>query len=91
MPHTDHGVVGEDSDINQGRIDPLGGRGQYQHPAPHADSQGVVGRDNILQGAKIAPMEGGFKQAGCENQGLDDETIDGARIRPVGSVREEKS
>ena len=27
VPHTDHGVVGEDSDINQGRIDPLGGRG----------------------------------------------------------------
>ncbi|OCL12801.1 hypothetical protein AOQ84DRAFT_311557 [Glonium stellatum] len=89
VPQTDHSVVGDDSDINQARIDPLGGRGQYQHPAPHANSQGVVGRDNVLQGAKIAPMEGEYQKADRESQGLDDEAVDGARINPMGSVREE--
>ena len=64
--------------------------GQYQHTAPHADSQGVVGRDETVQGAKIEPLEGGLaNQTAIKSSGLDDEAVDSARVAPMGSVREE--
>ncbi|OAP61267.1 hypothetical protein AYL99_03468 [Fonsecaea erecta] len=91
-PHdqSSRGATGTDRSIDHSRIDPLGGAGQYQHTAPHADSQGAVGRDETIQGAKIEPLEGKGQQAATtKSQGLDDETVDTARIDPVGSVREE--
>ena len=62
--------------------------GQYQHIDAHADSQGVVGRDGAIAGAKIDPLAGA-KQAATTAQGLDDESVDSSRIQPLGTVREE--
>ena len=56
---------------------------------PHADSQGVVGREDVIQSAKIAPFDHKVKQSTQHTQGLDDESVDAARIRPLGEVREE--
>lgn len=56
---------------------------------PHANSQGVIGREDIVQGAKIAPLDGEVKRTTEHGQGLDDETVDASRIRPLGEVREE--
>lgn len=55
---------------------------------PHANSQGVVGRDDVIAGAKIEPLAS-HKMAGVPDQGLDDESVDAARIAPMGEVREE--
>jgi hypothetical protein len=55
----------------------------------HADSQGVVGREEVLQGSKIAPLDGGLRQATQHTQGLDDEAVDAARLKPLGGVRED--
>ncbi|KAJ9621988.1 hypothetical protein H2203_006869 [Taxawa tesnikishii (nom. ined.)] len=85
------GAAGTDRSIDQTRIDPIGGAGQFQHPAPHADSQGVVGRDEAIQGAKIEPLEGNPTKGTAKSTGLDDEQIDSARIQPGGEVREELS
>ena len=68
---------------------PLLQQGQYQHTAPHADSHGVVGTDEVIQGAKLEPLEGQGHQATQKSEGVDDESVDTARIEPVGSVREE--
>lgn len=65
------------------------GLGQYQHPAPHADSQGVVGRDEAIQGAKIDPLSGKENVSTTKSTGLDDEQVDASRINPMGEVREE--
>jgi hypothetical protein len=65
--------------------------GQYQHTLPHADSHGSVGRDETIQGSKIAPFDGKFKTAATTTGGLDDETVDASRIDPLGEVREEMS
>ncbi|OQV05142.1 hypothetical protein CLAIMM_09928 [Cladophialophora immunda] len=103
-PHdqSSRGAAGTDRSIDQSRIAPMGGAardaraGQYQHTAPHADSQGSVGRDETIQGAKIEPLAGKGHadvdaHAGTkEDAGLDDETVDAARIDPLGSVREEQ-
>jgi hypothetical protein len=56
---------------------------------PHANSQGVVGYEDVIQSSKIAPMDGSEKRATQHTHGLDDETIDASRIRPLGEVREE--
>ncbi|KIX96809.1 uncharacterized protein Z520_07529 [Fonsecaea multimorphosa CBS 102226] len=92
QPHdqSSRGAAGTDRSIDQSRIDPLGGAGQYQHTAPHADSQGAVGRDATIQGTKLEPLQGGKGSSSDKNPGLDDEVVDGARINPVGSVREEQ-
>lgn len=63
--------------------------GQYQHPEPHADSQGVVGRDEAIAGTKIDPLVSEFKEPQKKMPGLDDETVDVSRIEPMGEVREE--
>ena len=65
--------------------------GQYQHPEPHADSQGSVGREEVIQGAKIDPLAGGPDLEGGERakSGLDDENVDASRISPLGEVREQ--
>ncbi|EKG13187.1 hypothetical protein MPH_09659 [Macrophomina phaseolina MS6] len=91
IPHdeSDRGVAGTNRAIDQARIDPIGGHGQYQHPAPHADSQGVVGRDGAFAGAKIEPLEGKQGATVGKSPGLDDEAVDGARINPLGEVREQ--
>ncbi|KAB2574545.1 hypothetical protein DIS24_g113 [Lasiodiplodia hormozganensis] len=86
---TDRGAVGTNHSIDRARIDPLGGHGQYQHPAPHANSQGVVGRDDVLAGAKVAPLEGKHGETIAKTAGLDDEAVDAARIAPMGEVREQ--
>ncbi len=62
--------------------------GQGQHTAPHADSQGVIGRDNTIQGAKLEPLKSSTSSETSAAQGLDDEAVDAARIDPMGSVRE---
>ncbi|KAL9110841.1 MAG: hypothetical protein Q9227_004641 [Pyrenula ochraceoflavens] len=100
------GAAGTDRNIDQTRIDPLGGKarlhdpslaGQYQHTAPHADSSGVIGREEEVSGSKIEPLspeEGSGKQSGereRRSSGLDDETVDRGRIDPMGSQREEVS
>jgi hypothetical protein len=57
---------------------------------PHADSQGVVGRDDVVEGAKIDPLSG--KEPGAKRstaKGLDDENVDASRVQPMGEVREE--
>ena len=66
-------MTGPDRNIDQTRIDPIGGAGeslmcplcsssrlvgQYQHTAPHADSQGVIGTDETLGAARIRPLGG---------------------------------
>ncbi|EXJ72408.1 uncharacterized protein A1O5_04912 [Cladophialophora psammophila CBS 110553] len=83
-------ATGTNRSIDQSRIDPLSGAGQYQHTAPHADSQGSVERAETIQGSKIKPPEGKGNQGTRKNAGLDDETVDMARINSVGSVREEQ-
>jgi len=80
--------VGTDSTIDGARIDPLGGHGQHLHTAPHADSQGSIGRDQVVQGSKIDPLVPNLKTANDQPQGLDDEVVDGTRISPLGAVRE---
>ncbi|KAF2093532.1 hypothetical protein NA57DRAFT_61238 [Rhizodiscina lignyota] len=92
---SDRGSAGTNTNIDEARIDPLGGRvscnaGQYQHPEAHADSQGVVGREDVIQGAKIDPLEQapGMKSAPVKG-GLDDENVDASRINPMGEVREQ--
>ncbi|KKY25819.1 hypothetical protein UCDDS831_g01912 [Diplodia seriata] len=87
---SDRGAAGTNHSIDQTRIDPLGGHGQYQHPAPHANSQGVVGRDDAFAGAKLAPLEGDkYGHTIAKSSGLDDEAVDGSRIKPLGEVREQ--
>ncbi|KAK5122886.1 hypothetical protein LTR85_003451 [Meristemomyces frigidus] len=84
------GVAGTDRSIDQSRLEPLeGNRGQFQHPASHADTQGVVGRDETVQGAKIEPLGGQVGEGTRKSEGLDDEVVDGARVAPLGEVREE--
>jgi hypothetical protein len=63
--------------------------GQYQHPEPHTDTQGVVGRDEVIAGTKIDPLVGEFKEAQKKMPGLDDEIVDTSRIEPMGEVREQ--
>ncbi|MCJ1388686.1 hypothetical protein MMC18_001535 [Xylographa bjoerkii] len=63
--------------------------GQYQHTAPHADSHGVVGTDETIQGSKLEPLERQGHEATEKSGGINDESVDTARIEPVGSVREE--
>ena len=63
--------------------------GQYQHTAPHADTQGVVGRDEAVQGAKIEPLSGKEYETQLKGEGLDDEHVDASRVAPLGEVREE--
>ncbi|KAJ9634925.1 hypothetical protein H2199_008789 [Coniosporium tulheliwenetii] len=88
---SEHGVAGYNEDIDLARIAPLGGKGKYQHPMPHADTQGVTGRDEVLEGAKIPPMDAMMhKVAGHpKSEGIDDEEVDAARAAPLGKVREE--
>ena len=63
--------------------------GQYQHTASHADSQGVVGRDETVQGSKIEPLTGKENETQRKGEGLDDENVDASRVAPLGEVREE--
>ncbi|KAL9077879.1 MAG: hypothetical protein Q9157_003210 [Trypethelium eluteriae] len=85
------GAAGSDRNIDQARIDPVGGAGQYRHPEPRANNQGVVGRDEAIQGTKIDPLEGKANVSQTKAPSLDDEQVDGARINPLGEVREERS
>jgi hypothetical protein len=62
--------------------------GQGQHTAAHANSQGVIGRENALQGAKLEPLDSNVDPGNPVTQGLDDEAVDSARIDPMGTVRE---
>lgn len=62
--------------------------GQHQHTAPHADSQGVVGTTENIGKAKIQPLDGGLREAQNPRTGIDDESVDAARINPLGNVRE---
>ncbi|KAI1780166.1 hypothetical protein F4818DRAFT_402025 [Hypoxylon cercidicola] len=84
---TDRGSAGSNRTVDQTRIDPLGGKGQRQHTAPHADSQGVVGTAENIGKSKIAPLEGA-KEAQIPRTGLDDEQVDASRINPLGRVKE---
>jgi hypothetical protein len=85
-------VAGTGRNLNQSRFEPTeGNRGQYKHPAATANSQGVVGRDETVQGAKIDPLGGQGNESTRENPVLDDEQVSGARIEPGGAVREEFS
>lgn len=61
----------------------------HHEQMPHANSQGVVGRVDIIQSTKIAPLDGGMRQQTLHTQGLDDEAVDAARVQPMGSVRED--
>lgn len=93
------GLILWEDEVSQSQFSPLfscsrvngNSIGQYQHPEPHADSQGVVGRDETIAGAKIDPLAGKNKQAETELPGLDDENVDSSRIPPMGEVREEMS
>ncbi|OTA85628.1 hypothetical protein M434DRAFT_36060 [Hypoxylon sp. CO27-5] len=84
----DRGSAGSDRTIDQSRINPLGGKGQQQHTAPHANNQGVVGTDENIGKTKIQPLEGSAKEPQPPKTGLDDEAVDAARINPLGEVRE---
>ncbi|KAI0147906.1 hypothetical protein F4776DRAFT_287957 [Hypoxylon sp. NC0597] len=84
----DRGSAGSDRTIDQSRIKPLGEKGQQQHTAPHADSQGVVGTDENIGKTKIQPLESGVNESQPPRTGLDDEAVDAARINPLGEVRE---
>ena len=66
--------------------------GQYQHTAPHADSQGSVGRDDTIAGSKITPLEReqGSHTPQLKNPGLNDELVDSARSNPAGGVGEQQ-
>ena len=66
--------------------------GQYQHPAPHADS-GVIGSDVNIDKAKIEPLQeqGGAGKGHAKSAGLGDEEVDAARVQPLGAVREQMS
>ncbi|KAF2404664.1 hypothetical protein EJ06DRAFT_215195 [Trichodelitschia bisporula] len=90
VPHAPFGSgsTGYDYDIDESRIEPLGGHGQYQHPLPHADSQGVVGRDRVIATSKIEPFDH-KGPAGNMTYGVDQEMVDKARIEPLSEVREQ--
>ncbi|KAI6796221.1 hypothetical protein KC361_g4571 [Hortaea werneckii] len=90
------GATGSDRNIDQTRLDPTAGnRGQYQHPEPHAESGGSVGRDETIQAAKVDPLVSQAQSgetastATRKNPGLDDEVVDAGRVAPMGEVREE--
>ncbi|KAL9089833.1 MAG: hypothetical protein Q9159_002303 [Coniocarpon cinnabarinum] len=89
----ERGPVPNDENIDKARINPEGGAGHFKHPAPHADNSGVIGHDKDIQEAKIEPMasqDHSVKTADPNDRtGLEDEVIDGARIGPLGEVREE--
>ncbi|KAI9821064.1 MAG: hypothetical protein M1827_003797 [Pycnora praestabilis] len=88
------GATGSDRNIDQSRIEPIGGAGQYQHPLPQTHDGGSTGSDEAIGGAKIEPLEGAQGDKGNEEvgkNGLDDESVDGARVQPLGEVREEMS
>ncbi|KAF2748492.1 hypothetical protein M011DRAFT_476497 [Sporormia fimetaria CBS 119925] len=89
QPHDDHGDIGEERDIEETHLEPLHSELKHHHTQlPHADSHGVVGHDDDIQQAKIAPFDGKVKQSTQHWTGLDDETVDAARITPMGEVRE---
>lgn len=48
-----------------------------------------MGRDDVLAGAKVAPLEGKHGETIAKTAGLDDEAVDAARIAPLGEVREQ--
>ncbi|KAI1461824.1 hypothetical protein F4805DRAFT_453061 [Annulohypoxylon moriforme] len=85
---SDRGSAGSSRTIDQTRIQPLGGKSQHQHTAPHADSHGVVGTVEDIGKVRIPPLESDSHEAQNPRTGLDDEVIDAARIDPLGSVRE---
>ncbi|KAI9664405.1 MAG: hypothetical protein M1831_002338 [Alyxoria varia] len=94
VPHdtSNRGAVGHDVDIEKAKDAPLGGRGEYQHTEPHADSSGVVGPDKNIQQTKVEPLSGetGSKEPDKNAQtGVRDENVDAARVAPLGEVREE--
>ncbi len=63
--------------------------GQYAHPIPVTHSGGSAGTDETLQGSKIEPLQGKEDVGTRKTEGLSDEGVDGARIQPLGEVREE--
>ncbi|KAI7527791.1 hypothetical protein KC331_g16116 [Hortaea werneckii] len=90
------GATGSDRNIDQTRLEPTAGnRGQHQHPEPHAESGGSVGRDETIQAAKVDPLVSQAQSgetastATRKNPGLDDEVVDAGRVAPMGEVREE--
>ncbi|KAI0381952.1 hypothetical protein F5Y04DRAFT_280183 [Hypomontagnella monticulosa] len=84
----DRGSAGSNRTIDQARINPLGGKGQHQNTASHADSQGVVGTTENIGKAKIQPLDKNLHEAQNPRTGIDDESVDAARINPLGGVRE---
>ncbi|KAF2138313.1 uncharacterized protein K452DRAFT_290900 [Aplosporella prunicola CBS 121167] len=55
------------------------------HHEAHANSQGVVGREDVFASAKIEPFEG-HRSAMYKvekSPGLDDEIVDSSRIDPL--------
>ncbi|KAF2276581.1 uncharacterized protein EI97DRAFT_458496 [Westerdykella ornata] len=90
QPHDNHGVIGEDHDIEEDHLEPLRSEIKHHHiQLPHAETHGVIGYDDVIQSSKIAPFNGKLNQRTEHEEGIDDEDIDASRIRPMGEVREE--
>lgn len=67
------------------------GDSDHHHTNPHADSSGVIGREEYVEGSKIGVFDTAYKHRSRTQHetGLDDESVDRARIRPLGEVRED--
>jgi hypothetical protein len=48
-----------------------------------------VGTEGVIGKTKIDPLAGKVNEAQADAPGLNDETVDTARIMPLGEVREE--
>ena len=59
--------------------------GLLQHTRTHVDSQGSVGRDESVKGAKIDAMETIRGDEEALSVGLDDQAVNAAKVELMGS------
>ncbi|KAK6520498.1 hypothetical protein TWF506_000750 [Arthrobotrys conoides] len=84
----DGGCVGDDDILDSSRVGVLKKDKKYQHPAAQVHPGGSTGTDETIGSTNVDPLFSQGKNT-MRKDSLDDGKIDGARIAPMGSVRDE--
>ncbi|KAK6543107.1 hypothetical protein TWF694_007028 [Orbilia ellipsospora] len=80
--------VGEDDVLDSSRIGPMKKNKKWQHPEAQYHAGGSVGTDEMIGSTNVEPLFTKGKDTKRKDS-LDLGKIDGARIAPMGSVRDE--
>ncbi|KAK6360662.1 hypothetical protein TWF730_006797 [Orbilia blumenaviensis] len=84
----DSGCVGDDFILDSSRVGAMKKEKKYQHPAAQVHPGGSTGTDETIGSTNVEPLYAKGKDT-LKKDSLDDGKIDGARIAPMGSVRDE--